>query len=161
MRRLLPFALGVFCAMTCTECEQGRRPPRSVNSSSPSPSAVNPSTTRWYPIAGGGVPLPGNWTATCELDCDVWSGRLRPPDLAGPLSMYGGMTGMAGMYLNQRGAAFLGQEMLPGTLSSSGVQRPRAASAACSFAEIRIGSFAATTMRRCGPRYWRPFGNFP
>ncbi len=66
------------------------------------PSASAPRV--WYPMGDAAVPIPADCTAKCTLDCDVWSGQMECAGDPAPLSVYGGISSMAGMELDQRGA---------------------------------------------------------
>lgn len=66
--------------------------------------------TQWIFMAEAAAPVPAGCSAQCTLDCDVWSGALQCGEVR--WSVYGGLTSMAGMQLDQAKAQVLGRESL-------------------------------------------------
>jgi hypothetical protein len=67
----------------------------------------------WYPMADSAAPIPATCSAKCSLDCDVWSGRISCEGPNRSIEVWGGLSSMAGMSLNAKGATVAGQEQLP------------------------------------------------
>jgi hypothetical protein len=57
------------------------------------------------------APIPPACTAECDLQCDVWVGRIKCP--GGRWDVYGGFTGTAGMQLDRQGAVVESRVTLP------------------------------------------------
>ena len=72
--------------------------------------AVDGRFQRWYPMADSAVPLPAACAARCSLDCDVWSGSIQCEKEGDSIEVWGGLSSMAGMKLNEKGATVKGQE---------------------------------------------------
>jgi hypothetical protein len=80
----------------------------------PPTTAVEQSTVEWYAIADSAFPLPAACSAHCSLDCDVEVGSIDCPGDVGSLSVWGGLSSMVGMELDQSGASVEGHEELAG-----------------------------------------------
>src|SRR5262245_57237035 len=96
-------------AVACTQAA-----PRSGRSERPEPTAGRPlpAQQQWYPMADAAVPLPGTCSAQCSLDCDLWAGQISCAGEVGPIAVWGGLSSMAGMQLDERGGRLQGTEPL-------------------------------------------------
>jgi hypothetical protein len=63
-------------------------------------------------MADSTVPVPATCSAQCSLDCDVWSGTIQCQGDSGTIKVWGGLSSMAGMELDQKGAQLEGEEKL-------------------------------------------------
>jgi len=76
-----------------------------------------------YPMADSTVTIPAACSAKCSLDCDVWSGQINCGPRAS-IEVWGGMSSMARMSLDAKGATVQGQERSPqGVVMKWGVAR--------------------------------------
>jgi hypothetical protein len=80
----------------------------------PSATAVT-SASRWFFMGDAATPLLEGCAASCSLDCDVWTGRVKCG--ATEWSVYGGFDATAGMQLDQREAHLEGRQVLQGGAS--------------------------------------------
>ena len=111
-------AVAIGLAVICTACSSST-PWGDTTSTSPpaAPSALPSAAHRWYPMGVAAVPIPADCSAECSLDCDVWSGKIRCGGSVGLVQVYGGLTSMAGMQLDQKGAHALGHQSLSGAIT--------------------------------------------
>ena len=109
----VPMVLAVTfmaCAPSAPRNDNTRTSPQVTQLAS---EALPPSSTqRWYPMGDGGVLIPNGCTAECSIDCDVWFGTIRCGGAVGSLQVYGGLSSMAGMQLDQKDARTLGHQPL-------------------------------------------------
>jgi hypothetical protein len=105
MTLLLATVLAAACDTVAT-----RQPPPARSSAAPASGAI---PRKWYPIADAAVALPLGCSASCTLDCDVWSGTIECSSGVGPITVWGGLNSMAGMSLDESGANVEGRERLP------------------------------------------------
>ena len=75
---------------------------------------VEQSTVEWYPITDSAFPVPAGCSAQCSLECDVEAGTIDCPGDVGSLSVWGGLSSMVGMELDQTGAIVEGHGLADG-----------------------------------------------
>jgi hypothetical protein len=100
---------------TAIACAQGT--PDNARYQTPAPPStqvISEPPLRWYPMADAAVPLPAACSAQCSLDCDLWAGSIACPGDVGGISVWGGLSSMAGMQLDQPGARLEGAADLTG-----------------------------------------------
>ena len=97
----------------CVGCSPPSTPKATLTSDTTAkPTQVSNPKAHWYPLSTAAVSLPAGCSGKCSLDCDLWSGEIHCSQIDTVVSVYGGITSMAGMLLDVKGAHILGTDVL-------------------------------------------------